>query len=58
VERPDAAGSPLTGMTSKPVVVNEDERDWEGWREDEVAERGNVRWRLPRWFDRGQSVPV
>jgi mannose-6-phosphate isomerase-like protein (cupin superfamily) len=32
-------------MNTKPVVVNEDEREWEGWREDEVAERGNVQWR-------------
>jgi quercetin dioxygenase-like cupin family protein len=29
----------------KPVVVHEDERDWEGWPPDEVAARGDVRWR-------------
>jgi mannose-6-phosphate isomerase-like protein (cupin superfamily) len=32
-------------MNPRPVVVDEDEREWEGWREDEVAERGNVQWR-------------
>lgn len=32
-------------MSAKPVVVHEDEREWEGWREEEVAERGNVLWK-------------
>lgn len=29
----------------RPVVVHEDERDWEGWPPEEVAARGDVRWR-------------
>jgi mannose-6-phosphate isomerase-like protein (cupin superfamily) len=32
-------------MTAEPVVVHEEEREWETWREDEVAERGDVEWR-------------
>jgi mannose-6-phosphate isomerase-like protein (cupin superfamily) len=32
-------------MSAKPVVVHEDERAWEGWREEQVAERGNVLWK-------------
>jgi|SRR5215217_7229774 len=32
-------------MSAKPVVVHEDECGWEGWREEEVAERGNVLWK-------------
>jgi mannose-6-phosphate isomerase-like protein (cupin superfamily) len=32
-------------MSAKPVVVHEDEREWEGWREEDVAERGNVLWK-------------
>ena len=34
-----------SGMSAKPVMVHEDERDWESWPEEEVAERGNVQWR-------------
>jgi quercetin dioxygenase-like cupin family protein len=32
-------------MDAKPVVVHEDERQWEGWPEEDVAERGNVGWK-------------
>jgi mannose-6-phosphate isomerase-like protein (cupin superfamily) len=32
-------------MNAEPVIVHEDERDWEGWPEDAVAERGDVQWR-------------
>jgi quercetin dioxygenase-like cupin family protein len=32
-------------MSAKPVIVHEDERQWEGWPEDQVAERGNVLWK-------------
>ena len=32
-------------MNEQPVVVHEDEREWEGWRDEEVAERGNVVWK-------------
>ena len=32
-------------MSAKPVVVHEDEREWEGWPEEEVAERGDVLWK-------------
>jgi mannose-6-phosphate isomerase-like protein (cupin superfamily) len=32
-------------MDAGPVVVHEDERAWEGWPEEEVAERGNVVWK-------------
>jgi mannose-6-phosphate isomerase-like protein (cupin superfamily) len=32
-------------MSAKPVVVHEDEREWEGWRAEDVAERGNVLWK-------------
>ena len=32
-------------MNEQPVVVHEDEREWEGWRDEEVAERGNVLWK-------------
>jgi mannose-6-phosphate isomerase-like protein (cupin superfamily) len=45
MERPDAAATSLNGMSAKPVIVAEDEREWEGWREEEVVERGNVQWR-------------
>lgn len=32
-------------MSAEPVVVHEDEREWEGWPEGEVAERGQVVWK-------------
>jgi len=32
-------------MSTAPVVVHEDEREWEGASEDDVAELGNVQWR-------------
>jgi mannose-6-phosphate isomerase-like protein (cupin superfamily) len=32
-------------MSAKPVVVHEDQREWEGWPEEEVAERGDTRWK-------------
>jgi quercetin dioxygenase-like cupin family protein len=32
-------------MSAEPVVVHEDEREWEGWPEEEVAERGDTRWK-------------
>jgi mannose-6-phosphate isomerase-like protein (cupin superfamily) len=32
-------------MNAEPVLVHEDEREWEGWPEEEVAERGNVVWK-------------
>jgi mannose-6-phosphate isomerase-like protein (cupin superfamily) len=32
-------------MSAKPVIVHEDERQWEGWGEEQVAERGNVLWK-------------
>jgi mannose-6-phosphate isomerase-like protein (cupin superfamily) len=30
-------------MAASPLVVHQDEREWEGW--DDVAERGNVVWK-------------
>jgi mannose-6-phosphate isomerase-like protein (cupin superfamily) len=32
-------------MTAEPVIVHEDDRDWEGWRPEDVAERGDAQWR-------------
>jgi quercetin dioxygenase-like cupin family protein len=32
-------------MNTQPVIVHEDEREWEGWPEGEVAERGHVLWK-------------
>ena len=29
----------------EPVVVAQDEREWEGWPAEQVAERGRVEWR-------------
>jgi mannose-6-phosphate isomerase-like protein (cupin superfamily) len=32
-------------MSAEPVVVHEDEREWQGWREEQITERGEVQWR-------------
>jgi quercetin dioxygenase-like cupin family protein len=32
-------------MTSKPALVREDDREWERWPREQVAQRGDVRWR-------------
>ena len=32
-------------MSSEPVVMHEDDREWQGWPQEQVAERGNVRWK-------------
>jgi mannose-6-phosphate isomerase-like protein (cupin superfamily) len=32
-------------MSAKPVIVHEDEREWQGWDDADVPERGTVRWR-------------
>ena len=32
-------------MNEQPVIVHEDEREWEGWCDEDVAERGNVLWK-------------
>jgi len=32
-------------MSPQPAVVQEDEREWERWPEEEVAQRGDVAWR-------------
>ena len=37
----DEAGA----MRREPVVVQEGEREWEGWREEDVPRRGGVLWR-------------
>ncbi len=33
------------GRRTEPVVVDERERGWEGWSQEDVAERGGVLWR-------------
>jgi quercetin dioxygenase-like cupin family protein len=32
-------------MSATPVIVHEDERKWQGWDEQDVAQRGTVQWR-------------
>ena len=32
-------------MSSEAVVVHEDDRKWERWPDEQVAERGNVVWK-------------
>jgi quercetin dioxygenase-like cupin family protein len=32
-------------MSSEPVVVHADDCEWQSWPPDQVAQRGNVRWR-------------
>ncbi len=32
-------------MSREPVVVHEDEREWETWPEEQLAERGDARWK-------------
>jgi mannose-6-phosphate isomerase-like protein (cupin superfamily) len=32
-------------MSPKPVIVHEEEREWQGWNEEDVPERGTVQWR-------------
>jgi quercetin dioxygenase-like cupin family protein len=32
-------------MTSEPVVVDQEAREWEAWPADQVAERGEARWK-------------
>src|SRR5919108_1835283 len=32
-------------MNSEPVVVHEHDREWQSWAPEQVAERGNVRWK-------------
>ncbi len=44
VATPTEAGS-QTGMSSQPVVVHEDDRSWQSWPQEELARRGNVRWK-------------
>jgi mannose-6-phosphate isomerase-like protein (cupin superfamily) len=32
-------------MSAEPVIVHEDDREWQGWPEEQVGERGDVQWR-------------
>jgi hypothetical protein len=32
-------------MNSEPVVVHEHDREWQSWPPEQVAERGDVRWK-------------
>ncbi len=32
-------------MSSEPVVVHEHDREWQRWPPEQVAERGDVRWK-------------
>jgi quercetin dioxygenase-like cupin family protein len=32
-------------MSPEPVVIHENEREWETWRADQLAERGRVWWK-------------
>jgi quercetin dioxygenase-like cupin family protein len=32
-------------MSSEPVVVHEHDCEWQSWPQEQVAERGNVRWK-------------
>jgi quercetin dioxygenase-like cupin family protein len=32
-------------MSSQPVVVHEHDREWQSWPPEQVAERGDVRWK-------------
>jgi quercetin dioxygenase-like cupin family protein len=32
-------------MSSEPVVVHEHDREWQSWPLEQVAERGDVRWK-------------
>ncbi len=32
-------------MTTRPIVVEADDREWETWPADRVAERGDVEWK-------------
>ena len=32
-------------MSSEPVVIREQDREWESWPQEQVAERGNARWK-------------
>ena len=32
-------------MSAEPVIVHEDDREWQGWPEEQIAERGDVQWR-------------
>jgi quercetin dioxygenase-like cupin family protein len=32
-------------MSSKPVVVYEDDCEWQSWPQEQIAERGNARWK-------------
>ncbi len=32
-------------MSSEPVVVHERDREWQSWPPEQVAERGEVRWK-------------
>jgi quercetin dioxygenase-like cupin family protein len=42
-------------MSTKPVVVREDDREWEAWSTDQVAERGGVTWKTLVSADLTQS---
>jgi mannose-6-phosphate isomerase-like protein (cupin superfamily) len=32
-------------MSAQPVIVHEDDREWQAWPEEQVAARGDVQWR-------------
>ena len=32
-------------MSSEPVVVHERDREWQSWPQEQVAERGDARWK-------------
>jgi quercetin dioxygenase-like cupin family protein len=40
-------------MTTEPTVVDADEREWESWPPNQVAERGDVAWKT--LVSRGQT---
>ena len=41
----ERAALSFRAMTEQPVVANVDDRDWTGWPEHQVAERGAVEWK-------------
>jgi quercetin dioxygenase-like cupin family protein len=42
-------------MSTKPIVVREDDREWEAWSTDQAAERGDVSWKTLVSADLTQS---
>jgi quercetin dioxygenase-like cupin family protein len=47
-------------MSPEPVVVQEDDREWESWPEEQIAQRGNAQWKtlISAGFTESQALTL